>query len=225
MSVTLLQLKDRSRQRADMENSEFVTDAELTIYINGSIAELHDLLVASYGSDYFLSSTTFSTVAGTESYSLPADFYKLMGVDVQVSGSEWASIRPFNFNERNRNQELTWGVAGGPNLRYRVMGSNIRLSPAPNSAVSVKVWYTPKATALSADADTLDDLNGFADYVIIDAAIKMLQKQDDDVTVLMAQKADLKRRIEIMAQNRDAGTSDSVSDVYAENNNFWGTNE
>jgi hypothetical protein len=53
----------------------------------------------------------------------------------------------------------------------------------------------------------------------------MLQKQDDDVTVLMAQKADLKRRIEIMAQNRDAGTSDSVSDVYAENNNFWGTNE
>jgi hypothetical protein len=106
-----------------------------------------------------------------------------------------------------------------------VMGSNIRLSPAPNSAVSVKVWYTPKATALSADADTLDDLNGFADYVIIDAAIKMLQKQDDDVTVLMAQKADLKRRIEIMAQNRDAGTSDSVSDVYAENNNFWGTNE
>jgi hypothetical protein len=87
MSVTLLQLKDRSRQRADMENSEFVTDAELTIYINGSIAELHDLLVASYGSDYFLSSTTFSTVAGTESYSLPADFYKLMGVDVQVSGS------------------------------------------------------------------------------------------------------------------------------------------
>ena len=225
MSVTLLQLRNRSRQRADMENSDFVSDSELTTYINGSIAELHDLLVASYGSDYFLSSHTLTTVAGTESYALPADFYKLMGVDVQINNSEWSSIRPFNFNERNRNQELTWGVAGGPNLRYRVMGSNIKLSPTPDTAASVKVWYTPKATELTAEADTLDDLNGFAEYVIVDAAIKMLQKQEDDVSVLMLQKENLKRRIEIMAQNRDAGTSDSVSDIYAENNNFWGTNE
>lgn len=224
MSVTLTQLRTRSRQRADMENSDFVTDSELNQYINGSISELHDLLVATYA-DYFLSSSTFATVSGTEAYALPATFYKLMGVDVQTNNSEWSSIRPFNFNERNKNQDLTFNRVGGPNLRYRVMGSNIKLSPTPTSAVNVKVWFTPKATALSADADTLDDLNGFSEYVIVDAAIKMLQKQDDDVSVLMAQKAELKRRIEVMAQNRDAGNSESISDIYSENSTFWGSDD
>lgn len=224
MSVTLLQLRTRSRQRADMENSDFVTDSELNQYLNGSIAELHDLLVATYA-DYFLSSTSFSTVNGTESYALPATFYKLMGVDIQISNSEWNTLRPFNFNERNKNQDLTWSNVGGPNLRYRVMGTNIKLSPTPVGVHNVKVWFTPKATELSADADTLDDLNGFAEYVIVDAAIKMLQKQDDDVSILMAQKAELRRRIEIMAQNRDAGSSESISDIYSENGLFWGSDE
>lgn len=221
MSVTLAQLKERVRQRADMESSTFVTDAELTTYINSSIAELHDLLVAAYGSDYFLSESTFSTVDGTANYSLPATFYKLVGIDCQINNSDWVSLRPFNFNERNRNQDLTFGTAGGPNLRYRVMGANVKLSPTPGGVYSMKVWFVPKATALSADADTFDDLNQFSEYVIVDSAIKCMQKEESDVSVLMAQKAELKRRIEVMAENRDAGNSESVSDIYAENLDYW----
>jgi hypothetical protein len=57
--------------------------------------------------------------------------------------------------------------------------------------------------------------------VIIDAAIKCLQKEESDVQVLMAQKAAMKRRIEVAASNRDAGSPLSVSDVYRGNNSFW----
>lgn len=221
MSVTLAQLKERVRQRADMENSTFVEDDELVTYINSSIAELHDLLVAAYGSNYFLEDHSFSTVGGTPDYELPADFYKLSGVDVLIAGSDWASIKPFNFNERNRSLDVTWGLIGGPNLRYRLMGNNLKLSPTPNGTYQIKVWYTPKATELVADADTLNDLNQFSEYVIVDVAIKCLQKEESDVSVLMAQKTELRRRIEIMAENRDSGDSDSVSDVHSVNSG-WG---
>ena len=215
MSITLSELRSQARDRADMQNSAFVSDAELTKYLNSSIAELHDLLIADGESDYYILSTTFSTVAGTETYALPAAFYKLKGVDVQ-SGSEWLSVRPFNFNERNSGQSAAYNLSG-IDFRYRLAGSNIMLTPAPSGVNTVKLWYTPVATKLTADADTLDDINQYSEYVITDAAIKMLQKEESDVSILLAQKADLRKRIENMVANRDAGQPQAVSDIYAEN--------
>jgi hypothetical protein len=221
MSVTLLQLRTRSRQRADQETSNFIEDDELNGYINASIAELYDLMVAAYGSDYFLADYSFSIVSGTQNYTLPADFYKLKGIDVNLSNNNWFSIRPFNFNERNRNDNITWGVLSGPSIRYRIMGNNVKLSPNPDSNYSARVWYVPKATVLVADTDVFDDMNQWAEYVITDAAIKMMQKEESDTGTLEKQKAELKRRIEIMADNRDAGQPESVSDIYAENDEYW----
>jgi hypothetical protein len=224
MTITLAQLRTGARQRADMENSEFITDSELTNYVNSEIAELKDLLISAYDSDYDLQSVTFSTANGTSTYALPNGtnysaapaFYKLRGVDAQI-GSEWKTLSPFNFNERNKNAESAWDEFCDP--RYRLAGSNLMFSPAPTGVYSVKLWYIPVATKLSADGDTLDDLNQYSEYVMVGAAIKMLIKEESDPTVLMAQKAALAQRIVTMAQNRDAGGSEAVSDVYAENSN------
>lgn len=221
--VTLAELRTRVRQRSDMETSDFVADDELNGYINASIAELYDLLVSAYGADYFLAEHSFGTVINTIDYALPVDFYKLKGVDANINDNNWFSVRPFNFNERNRNQDVTWGLLNGPTIRYRLMGSNIKFSPAPNATYQMRIWYVPLATILVADSDSFDDLNQYAEYVVIDAAIKCLQKEESDVSVLAAQKMAMKRRLEEMADNRDAGQPDSVSDIYAENNEFWFT--
>lgn len=225
MSITLSELRTQSRQRADMENSEFVTDSELNSYINSSIAELHDILIQSYGADYRVKSVEFTTTS-SDSYELSSiitdnDFYKLNGVDAKLNGSIWTTLFPFNFNERNKHQTTgLYSYLGVTSLRYRVVGSKIYLSPTPDNATAMRVWYTPVATKLTIDADTLDDLNQYAEYVIVDAAIKMMQKEESDVSVLLAQKAGLKRRIEEVANNRDVGNGDSISDVYAGNEEF-----
>jgi len=217
MSITLAQLKSQARDRADMANSQFVSDSELVNYINGSIAELHDLLIAAYDNEYFITEYTFSTVSGTDSYALPADFYKLRGIDSRVGADQWFTLQPFNFNERNSKNELLSYLAYGNNFRYRIMGSDLVFSPVPQGVYNIKLWYIPVATKLSSDSDTLNDLNQFSEYVIVDAAIKMANKEEADVSVLAAQKAELKRRIEVMAQNRNADKSESISDIYAEN--------
>ena len=86
-SITESSLVTRVRQRADMESNNFVSDIEVQTYINGSIAELHDLLIQVYGQDYYVSSNTFTTTAGTDTYALStsagADFYKLRGMDAK----------------------------------------------------------------------------------------------------------------------------------------------
>ena len=227
MSVTLAQLKNRSRVRADMEDTEFITDSELTEYINSSIAELHDILVQSYGEDYYVKSVTFTTAANVDQYELSsivtdADFYKLRGLDAQLSGSEWTTLTRFNFNERNRyDGRGSWNGLGLLDIRYRLVGSTIMFSPVPDSSVNLNLWYVPKAVSLVDDTDTYDDINYYSEFIAVSAAIKMLDKEESDSRHLSSEKKNLKKRIEESSSNRDIENSDSVQDVYAQDNPYW----
>jgi hypothetical protein len=216
--VTLEQLKIEARQRADMENSDFVSDSELTSYINGSLAELHDLLIAAYCEEYVMNEQLITTTTNQLKYALPADFYKLRGVDVKTNvGDGWSTVKRFNFNRRNQaSNTYAFDLLGLPYLEYRLVGSNILLNRIPSPTTTLRLWYYPKVVKLVADSDTFDDVNGYAEYVILDAAIKMKEKEESDVRVLAGQKQAMKQRIEAMAQNRDANEPESVSDVYAE---------
>jgi hypothetical protein len=221
MSVTLAQIKTQCRERADMVNSLFVTNSELVSYINASIAELHDLLIAAFNEEYYMDEHTFSANGSAISFALPATFYKLRGVDVRQGSGEWATVKRFNFNRRNEAQQgSAYNIIGVPFLEYRIVGSNVRFNRIPDNNLNFRIFFYPKAQTLSADSDTYDDINGFVEYVVVDVAIKMLNKEESDTSVLLAQKAALKARIEGMAQNRDANEPESVTDVYAEDNEF-----
>lgn len=217
MTTTLLKLKTQARQRADRVNSNFIEEDELTSYINNSIAELHDLLVSTYGPDYYVESFDFNTVAGTDSYNLPATFYKLKGVDALINGAEYTSLKPFNWNERNRNLITTTETSL---MRYRLVGSKLKFNPAPLGSYNVRLWYIPTPTPLVTDADIYNDINSYSEYIITDVAIKMLQKEESDISVLASQKMDLRKRIENMAQNRDADQSESITDIYYESDEW-----
>ncbi len=226
-TLALSTIRQRCRERSDMEASQFITDDELNFYINQSIAELHDMLVQAYGSDYYVKNVTFQTVGQQEAYDLSTiitddDFYKLRALDARLNGDDWFTLQRFNFNERNRFQHFgVWDYLGITNVRYRIVGNELRFVPIPDSTVDVRVWYVPRAATLVADTDTYNDFNGWIEYVIVDCAIKMLNKEESDVSVLLAEKQLLKRRIEEVANNRDASQPESIEDIYIENDDFF----
>ena len=232
-AIKEMDLVARVRQRADMEDNYFVSDLEVQTYINAGIAELHDILIQTYGQDYYITSSTFNTVANQDTYSISTevgtDFYKLRGVDAQINGADYFTLEPFNFNERNLYQNWgSWNLLNLTNVRYRMVGGTIIFSPTPKAVTSVRVWYIPTAQQFSSttpatSTTTFDDINGYAEYVVIDAAIKCLQKEESDVQALMIQKQAMRKRIEDAASNRDAGSPLSVSDIYIANNEFWFT--
>lgn len=222
-TLTLAQLRLASQQRADMVNSGFVTDAEWNSYINQSYYELYDLLVQKYGDDYFVQTPyQFQTDGINGTYALPADFYKLLGVDLQLGDSTtgWVTVKPFNFAERNRyavpNFQSFYGVT---NLRYRVRGNQIWFTPLPSGGQRFQLFYVPRLTELVSDSDVADGVDGWLEYVICDAAIKAGQKEETDVSVLLAQKAALTARIESASENRNAGDPFTVQDT--QNTGIW----
>ena len=155
-SATLSDLKTRARQRADMVNSTFIADAELLNYINASYAELYDIMVQTY-EDYYTTSTTFTlTSSDSGVYSLPADFYKLRGVEYQLSG-EFVTLYPYDWNTRNlRQRSLRRLYVGDLQMTYRIVGSDLRMEPRDNANGDFQLWYVPSYTPLSSDSDVVD---------------------------------------------------------------------
>jgi len=211
--MTLLELRTLIRQRANMENSQFVTDAELTNYVNASYAELYDLLVSRF-EDYFIQDPyQFTLTNSVSKAALPSDFYKLRGVDLQLnSPTDWVSVSQYNFAERNT-RKLNQARYGNF-VSYRVLGSNIQVMPAESAAGTYQLWYIPRIVKLENDSDSLTGVMDFEEYIVVDAAIKCLIKEESETSVLLAVKEQLRQRILTMSSSRDAGTPERVGDVY-----------
>lgn len=213
-TLTLAQLRTRSRERADMVNSTFVSDTELNGYINYSYKALYDLLVEA-NEDYNLTSTTLAITTGN-SVSLPADFYKLRGVDdLSYGTTSPRTCRKFNWNERNRFQPEILSSADRlyeySEVQYRIVGNTLFIEPEESAIRSYKLWYIPTLVTLSADGDVADGVQGWLEYVIVDAAIKCLVKEESDIRPLTGIKAEIQERITRMRHNRDQAMPEKIA--------------
>lgn len=212
-SITLLNLRTQARQRANMERSQFVSDAEFNNYINLSGAELHDILIQKFGNDYY--ANTFDiTLSNQPSYSLPNDFYKVLGVDLVLDSIYSVALKKFEFADRNLKNY--YYVSDHDTLpQYKVTGDAIYFIPQNNhSGKTVKFWYIPVYTKLLADGDVLKGFNGWEDYIIVDAAIKALIKEESDTSELFRIKNDLLRRIEAASDHRDSAHPNKMVSTY-----------
>lgn len=238
---------------------------------------MYNLIIENFNEDYFTTSHSFSLTSGTDSYSLPSDFYKSRGVDLVVTSTESVPLRRYNWAERTRNSV----TVRARDYRYRIQKGSIIFTPLPSTNDSIKIFYIPdprklesvtpsgvtrgttttytvsshsfvaddvvnvsgfladdynsQQTVQSVTSTTIvTDLNssalsdptligtvesvfdfysGWDEYVIIDSAIKILIKEEADVTALLLQKNQMRERIITESQNRDAGEPQTVTDV------------
>lgn len=222
--MSLGELRLHAQQRADMVGSNFVTVPEWNYYINQSYYELYDLLITVY-EDYFVAPRLMFVTTGSQSYPLPNGqnysgapaFYKMFGMDCGLNNNNnaFTTLKKFDFISRNRYvfPQITTTLLGVFNLQYRVVGGNLMFIPTPSSGQNVGMWYYPRLNTLLQDTDIMDGISGWTEFVIVDAAIKALRKEESDTSELMTEKMLLKSRIEDTATNRDAGQPDTISDT------------
>ena len=187
-SRTLALLRADVRERADMVGSTFITDATLNEYINQSAARCQNKFTASRGHSYQSSSTTWTTTSSL-TYALPSDFFESQLVMISSGGSN-QEMRPFEMHEYPRWSER-----------------------APTAGYTVTMIYTPVLARMTSDSDTFDGVNGWEEWIVLDAAIKALNKEESDVSVLMAQRGDVEAEITSMAGDRDGAWPSRIVDV------------
>lgn len=223
----------------------FVTDPELISYINQSFFELYDLLVTLDEEYYIATPVIFTTDGASFLFPLPdgtiqftnaitgatgfvaPPAYKVTGVDLGISAGNnaWVTLDRFQMIERNKYvyPQVTSTFMGVLRCKYKILGNNLMFIPPPAGNQQVRIWYIPRLTTLAALTDVCDGISGWTEYIITDAAIKCLQKEESDTGNLMTQKAALIKRIEDAATSRDFGRPATISDTRNRAQNGFGT--
>lgn len=226
--TTVGNIRLESQQRCNKENSQFYTTQELNSMISQSYKELWDILAQKFGDDYFVATPYTYTTSSQQLYPLPSDFKALLGVEVALNPADstsWVTLRKFEFIQRNLwNSPNAYTFYGITNLRYRLNGTNLMVVPIPQAGQTIRIWYVPRPNQLINDTDTVDAIAGWEEYIVTDVCIKMMAKEESDVSVFAAQKMALLKRIEEAAENRDIGEPEVVSDSKMRNFS-WSGNE
>jgi len=213
VATTLLQLRNRVRDRADLVADNFVLDATLTQWINDSAQDLYDLLLQS-GQDWFVTSSNVTVTSPAVSFPVPTGAMRLHGLDRDIGGGKYESIKRGIFRERFSYTER----------RYVATKATVFIFPGTSAPGSYVQWYTPAFSPLVADIDTFDGIDGWEEYVVVDAALKCRVKGEEDTSDLLGAKMALRARIQTMAATRDASEPSRVVDVHADdefNNDMW----
>jgi hypothetical protein len=195
-TVTLSNLRTWARRLADVESDPNITDAELTDLANRHITELYDQLVDAGPPDYYAASTTVTTVAGTVTYSLPADFRSLVDVYAQESSTNLRALFPLGAGERGR----------------------VR---APSGAWTFTVEYIPTPTLLVNANDTFDGVSGWEELVANLMARDVMVKRQDDPSIVLNSIAQLQGRINTRAKTRDRGHPRFTVDMDEQRGSGW----
>jgi len=208
-NVTFQTLIDESKDRADMVGSSFVSDDQWKKYINKSKDVLYDHLIGAYGEDYYTTSYDITLVAGTDSYDLPSDFYKVCSVEINIGNNEYLPLKRFSLRNRGRGfYNRYYNV-----YKYRIIGDKIYFTPNPSTGTTVKLWYVPLATNLVETTDTLKGFNGWEEFIILDAAIKAMRKEESDTSDLERDRAIFEMKLDKKKRNRDAANPMRVKDT------------
>ena len=204
-----------ARQRADMEVSEFVGDTEAVDMLQASWHELYDLLIEAYGENYFEIRQLLSFNPNSPGLDLmdldtgteQKQFYKLVRIGF-VSGEADITLDREGGRSDRSTVARSWDVWQPPT--YSVEGMLVRWHPLPAAQVTCNVSWVPLPAEL-ADGDTLpQQAQPWEEYIIVDWAIKAMQKEESDVSMLMARRDQLIERIRKMAP-RDIGTPDKIA--------------
>lgn len=207
---------------AGQNDTAWLSDTELTTFINDSISALVEL-INNQNSDYYVVSATLSA-NGTAFIDLPDDVLEVRGMDYK-QGDQAITMRGFNFQERNRLNTPFWTMYGADIYglyRYHLLGDQVEIQPIPTTADQFTVWYVPINAPLVSDSDTFNFQNRWDQWIVFDAAIKARLKEEDEqaVAVLQGEREKVEQRIMAAASRRDSGQPETAPNVEHMNDGF-----
>jgi hypothetical protein len=217
-AVTLASLIQSVRQRSNLEGATaFIPDTEIIDYVNKGLSKWYDLVVGStWGGQYYRTAWPITTASGVASYGLPQNMKAVISVDVLLSGGIQCNAYAYQEEQRNwfKLAQLFGWTYNQP-VYYQLQGANIVFAPVPQGAFAATVNYVPVAPILSNSTDTLDSIDGWEEFIILDAAIKCALKEAelDVIGELRSSKTEEEARIRANAPQRDMNQTEAVHET------------
>jgi hypothetical protein len=182
--ATLAELMAQARAHADLTGSGFVSDAELTAFINAAYFALGSL-VSSACKKHRGKNATIALSSGITSYPLPDDFDRLLKVFYADNG-RYTELGTFDLGDLEGSSTTAKGGA----LRYTLLGFTIQLDAAPQSAGTLTMFYIPTITPFVSTTTTTQleswVAQGWERWIVLGAAADCKVKGEEDPSAIAA---------------------------------------
>lgn len=212
--VSLDDLRDRVKQKIDIQGSgnRFVDPTELDAVIGRAIGQSHVTFV-NVNEDWTLKRLTVNLTGSM--YQLPDDWWAVRGVDLVQSDGSVIPIRDSGFQTRGMSS-VGFGDSYGysyTGLSYFVQNSGddndvMFFQPPTSTPGNIRLTYVPTVPELVSSGSLLPRYmtnNGWDELVVVEAAIYIKQKKDEDPSDLIRERDELKFQMITMAKRDKTG--------------------
>lgn len=196
--MTFLELQNLVASWVDDVNFGYFTTTQVKTFLNNAQREVQKHLLQS-GENYYVVSSQTTLVADQTEYVLPSDFLKLHRLEIVTSGSGVNEVT-LKLNALSINERDQYAIGNGTPQGYYIKKNRVVLAPAPASALTMRMWYSPRVTDLSGDSETPDVPADYHEYLAILAAIDCFLKDGRDPGVLLRKQ---QYYLDLMKQNAD----------------------
>jgi hypothetical protein len=189
---TLAGLRKRALDRADKSQENFPHIQRLNDALNSSYSRLWSILANAGGGELLAEQigSDITTVALTELYALTPLPLKILRVMERNSPDDWRRMRLLDYDDL-------------PHLSS-VQGQQ-----------TVRVIGVSQVTTLDEDTDAIDARipTGWEQYIVLDGAQYLLDKEESDTRSVKEERELLKAEIIDTMEPRDLGEADSIRDI------------
>jgi hypothetical protein len=198
--MTFLDLQNLTAYWLDDLNFGYFTTTQVKVFINNAQRTVQKLLLMA-GENFYVKPVQTTMIVDQTDYVLPSDFVWLHRLEVIVSGSgtseERQPLQPITLNQ----QDFIPNGRGTPEAYY-LKKNRIVVLPAPDSAKTLRLHYSPRVSDMSADADLPDVPEDYHEYIAIVAARDGLIKDRRDMTNIQVKLKDFETVLKQLAEQR-----------------------
>lgn len=215
MQITLSELREGTRQRADMTfDSDAIDDLEVNGYVQDAWEEVHELVTANDEARRFTINATKLPPIGDHSFQLPEDYDRLVSLHVLRNNTYIPGLPadPSRYAELADN----WDDYNAPRYFVRENPStgtaSVFVFPAPTTD-TLALTYWPRPKQLSLDSDYLGIPRSWAEFIQVAGGIRLLDKVERDASALLLAKQQIQKRIIKSVQASDFNSPRMIRDV------------
>lgn len=200
MALQLQDLRNLTWYWLDDLSGGYFTATQVNLWLNNAQRECQKQLLQA-GENYYLTTVETSTVANQADYVLPSDFLKLHRLELVLSGTG-VNEDKLQLRSITLNQQDVFPTGTGTPECYALKKNRLTLFSTPDSAKTLRLYYSYRVTDMTNDTDVPDVPEEFEEFLPILAAIDGLIKDNRSSPTLAAKYQMYLERFKQMAEDR-----------------------
>lgn len=185
----------------DDPNGTYFTQAQIDVWINNAQREVQKQLIEA-GENWYVTRASTSTVANSDTYSLPSDFLHLHKLEILLSGTAPNEVRQtltFQTDVQIDTISMTTGTPG----YYAIRRNAFILRPIPDTVKTIYMDYSYLVADMVNASDTPDVPTQYQEYIAILATLDGFVKDQRDPSNILMKKNTYLEMLKSSAENRN----------------------